>query len=216
MARWIVVLAVFFLGLPVTEAGASARCPPADFVLDFRVDQAVARPIINNARPQKVIAKQVGGNLHTRAQTKTYTESPVDIRFRVKPRPGGDSWCIYLSKLHIKLHIKDVNVFIAREYQPGTCQYKALMRHEMQHVSIARHHLLQYAPKIRTVMNRYARMMRPQVSRNLKKDQRRLTEGLRKNLQAQRRLMEKDLKAAQKRIDTRASYIALEKECPSW
>lgn len=49
---------------------------------------------------------------------------------------GNGSNCIWLRTIEIKLAVPEVTVYVASEYQPGNCEYNAVLAHENEHVRI--------------------------------------------------------------------------------
>lgn len=49
---------------------------------------------------------------------------------------ANGSNCIWLRRVEIKLAVPEVTVYVASEYQPGNCEYNAVLAHENEHVRI--------------------------------------------------------------------------------
>lgn len=55
--------------------------------------------------------------------------------------------CVVVHGVRI-LPMKEVTVYVAREYPVGSCNYKAVKRHEDKHVAIARRLVSEYRPRL--------------------------------------------------------------------
>ena len=44
--------------------------------------------------------------------------------------------------------MKEVTVYVAREYAPGSCNFDVIRRHEEEHVAIARRLVTEYRPRL--------------------------------------------------------------------
>lgn len=65
----------------------------------------------------------------------------VTVDASYKSRQVADAHCIWISALDAKLHYTALDLYIAAEYAPASCPYKAILAHERKHVEIARRHL---------------------------------------------------------------------------
>ena len=59
--------------------------------------------------------------------------------------------CVVVHGVRI-LPMKEVTVYVAREYPVGSCNYKAVKRHEDKHVAIARRLVSEYRPRLLQVV----------------------------------------------------------------
>lgn len=73
--------------------------------------------------------------------------SETQFKHLVVTRPSG-AICGYLREVSITLGIQTLEVFVARDYAPGSCEYEAVVRHEAEHVDIHYRTLDEYAPRI--------------------------------------------------------------------
>ena len=59
--------------------------------------------------------------------------------------------CVVVHGVRI-LPMKAVTVYVAREYPVGSCNYRAVRRHEEKHVAIARRLVAEYRPRLQRVV----------------------------------------------------------------
>jgi hypothetical protein len=68
---------------------------------------------------------------------------------KARTEPGTD--CVVFHGIRI-IPMKQVTVYVAREYPLGSCNYKAVKRHEDKHVEIARRLVSEYRPRLERVV----------------------------------------------------------------
>ena len=59
-----------------------------------------------------------------------------------------------------------VQVFVASEYQPPTCEYRAILDHENQHVSVDNGALKEFAPRFRAEVEKILATQQPVFARD--------------------------------------------------
>ncbi len=67
----------------------------------------------------------------------TETQHETDIAFAMLGVPMGKQVCVTFRKITLKLTLSS-QVHLASELKPGSCLYKAVARHEQQHVDLDR------------------------------------------------------------------------------
>ena len=63
--------------------------------------------------------------------------------------PFADGFCFWVREIEIVLRYVTPEIFIAREYEKDSCNYKALLKHELQHKDVAARILEANAPRFR-------------------------------------------------------------------
>lgn len=197
-------------------AHAAGECPKRNLDIDYRLDTVFAEPAFDNTKPKVWIESQVGGNPNTRAQTKTHLATNVSLGFTFLPHPNGRDTCAYVNKAHFKLGFDHVDVFIAQQFRPGTCQYANLIEHERQHVAIARTMLERHRPAIDSALAAEVRRVGPVSAGDRKSAGDAIGQRLSQAFKLEWKKFEAAHSGAQAAIDTKESYRALEALCPRW
>jgi hypothetical protein len=153
---------------------------------------------------------------HERALGITYAETQyaVDARSQAVPARGGH--CVYLTEVNVSFGWKRMNVYIASEFTPGTCEYKTVLDHENQHVAVNNGSLKEYAPRFRAETEKVLRTIQPVFSPDaeagmdaaLAPVQKRMSEMLAQfqDVTAQRNAP----------LDSRSNYSETGKLCANW
>ena len=86
---------------------------------------------------------------HERALGITYAESTFGAEAKSDATSARGGYCVYLNSLDVQFGWKRMQVFVASEFQPSTCEYRSVLDHENQHVSINNGALKDFAPRFR-------------------------------------------------------------------
>ena len=127
-------------------------------------------------------------------------------------------YCYWLQGIEVELLYKSLEVYVAREYKRGSCEYKAILRHEREHVAIARRNLEKFKPKVRYALTS---LLLPTPDRPIKLASAGASEAalealLEKVLDPVYQEMQEDLNKAQAAIDTPQSYARVRAQCSNW
>lgn len=66
--------------------------------------------------------------------------------------PYGDAYCFWVKGVDVILRYETPDVYVAKEYLPGSCNYKVILGHEMEHVKVAQNYLKRYVQRVRSVL----------------------------------------------------------------
>lgn len=130
----------------------------------------------------------------------------------------GDHKCFWVEHVEARVVYRSMKIFIASEYKKGSCAYGQILRHEKEHVSIARINLNRYKARLRSALSSLSIPKPGQPVRIGKSvDPRTKMRGLFRKLVAPVfKDMMANLKAAQGKIDTPESYTRLHRRCKKW
>lgn len=132
---------------------------------------------------------------------------------------NGQAWgCAVIDKVVAHLDYQP-NIFISREYQPGTCYHQAVMAHEMKHVVTDRQILQQFAPRMRAAFAETVQKIGVQGPVPLTQLPQ-LDEQIKNTLQAAMSNVMNVLKAErdqrQAMVDTPSEYARVQALCRDW
>ncbi|MEM7226523.1 MAG: hypothetical protein AAF495_26365 [Pseudomonadota bacterium] len=128
----------------------------------------------------------------------------------------GGGYCVALSEATITVGYEDMTIYLSRDYAEGSCEFDAILEHELEHVAINEGVLRSYKTKFQEALKRVLRskrvifVHRKQEARSayLLEFQRQFEPVARKMMRA------RDQKNA--KIDTRASYERVHAKCSNW
>jgi hypothetical protein len=156
--------------------------------------------------PQEQVVGLMSSDLEIRTQAE-YVTAPV-----------GDRFCFWVDGISVVLRYQALDVYVAREYAPGSCPYNAILDHEQEHVAVARGQLDVYGPRFRSAL---ASLLIPKprspILVDSPEDAKKKTQGLFEKLLAP---ISEELKTvmaeAQADLDTPQEYWRVRRRCPNW
>jgi hypothetical protein len=130
------------------------------------------------------------------------------------PRPGG-IYCVWVTKVSASLGSPVMNVYVAQEYEPGTCEYNVIMNHENTHVRFNLETLRAWAPTISAALTEAARRRFPAVFHS-RPGANEVVNYLVDNVRATFQLMNQDMARRNATIDTPENYARENAKCHHW
>ncbi len=208
----------FLLALWAAPA-VGATCPPKPKTVKVTVDSHFAQPRYDHSRSLAEIGtlsgKPAAIGFITSGFTRGVYSTGYSFSFESAPRKGGGA-CVTLKEVKGRINYESLTVFVARDYKKGSCQYKVVLDHEMEHVAIFRKVFNKHVPRIRRKMEVVARSMRPfwvsRVERAGKEMEKRLNAALKPLVNA----MEREKVKKNAAIDTETNYRKITARCRKW
>lgn len=140
--------ALWFLAAPngAAAAGCEAPADAADFDVEVNID--VGEPTIHN----RLSKAQLGtSNIHgKRAQILGTAQTGLELSWSInyQIREWRNVYCFWVANAEVKVSYQTLDVNIAAEYEPGSCQYEAVLDHEYEHVKVAQNIMAPYGQQI--------------------------------------------------------------------
>jgi hypothetical protein len=130
----------------------------------------------------------------------------------------GEGTCFWVDHIDIELHYEALDIYIASNYDPGSCQYQAILIHENKHAAVARAYLDDYVEVIRSVLTSLAipKARSPRLVGSVTAAQEQTQATVQSLLEPVIARLRKTMEAAQSRIDSAAEYRRVEKQCARW
>lgn len=145
-----------------------------------------------------------------------------DLDIQARARPGitqhSDHVCFWLEEIDVELVYKSIEIFVAREYKRGSCEYIAILDHENKHVEIAKDNLEKFRAKIRYALTSLLipSPRRPVKVASVEEVEPYYEKLFEEVLQPIYEEMWEDLISAQAAIDTPQSYAKVNARCTNW
>ena len=210
--------AVWLVGTP--SAAAAAGCIAPDNAQDFEVNVDVdsGEPNIHN----NLSKAQLGTtNSHgRRAQILGTANTGLELRWRIKyqVREWRNVYCFWVASANVKINYHQLDVNIAAEYEPGSCQYEAVLDHEQEHVDVAQNIMSPYAQQIQQALTTLAipTAHLPSVANSPEIAREEVEEVFRQTLLPVRDQMGKLLRERQAEVDSIENYRRTWRQCRKW
>lgn len=153
----------------------------------------------------------------TRSLGVTYAETKFNLSAGSRVRAESDgSYCVALAELTAEFGFERMEVYIAREFAYGSCQYNAILDHENQHVSINQAVLEDFAPLVRAALEREVAKLTPVRVADASDGVNLLLTRLQARLDGLAKAFHDQRDARNAAIDTVENYRALGELCPAW
>jgi hypothetical protein len=209
-------------GLFVPPVAAADRCAPYAhaIALDFETLRPPVR--VNNALNVTAIRDMIRGQIepgldaHREALGVTVSRPvlSLDARTRIELRVNG--LCVYLESVHAEFGFRNLDVYVASEYPPDTCEHRAILDHENQHVAIARDALTAHAGQMRLNLERILGEQRPVLARDGQRATRAILDDIAKRANSELDAFYGEMDARNRVIDSQPNYEAIAEICKNW
>lgn len=203
-----------------TQGATAAECEAPDDTGSFEVNVHIdaGEPRISNNLSK---AQLSGRNSHGRRRQILGTmQGDVDLRWFIKYgiREYRDGICFWVASADVELAYRQLDVNIASEYEPGSCQYEAILDHENEHVQVARSIMSPYAQQIRASLTTLSipTPHLPSVADSPQQARAQVNEVFRRQLMPVRERMFRLLRAKQAEVDTGENYRRTFRQCRRW
>lgn len=145
----------------------------------------------------------------------------TDFRYAIKtsarlvPMRGG-GYCAEPVTFDLDIGYSDFVVYIDRQYRKGSCEFRAILEHENEHVSLYRAYLAKYLPTIQRQAHRAAAGVRPVFVRNPNLGPKRIQNQVQRLIAPLIKRLNREADASNARIDTAKSYRKVQALCRNW
>jgi len=222
--RWCYLVPAFLLataGFAATADDASAagcRAPRNSSDFEVRVDIDTGRPIVYNQLSKSELGTS---NLHGRNhQILGNTQSGLELRWSINYQVSNwrNVYCVWAASADVKLSYQQLDINIAREYLPGSCEYEAVLDHENEHVEVAQRVMRPYARQIQQALTSLdIPTARAAAVVNSPEDARTEIEAaFQRTLQPVRDQLVRALKQQQSYVDSPENYRRTAQRCQNW
>ena len=146
--------AALMFGLLVPAGPArSAECPGDDdapYDIDLDIDTPNAR--LHHDRSISELGQMT---IHSpRGRILGLAKTALDFSWRVSfgAESLDEGHCVWVSGLHLTARYPTPDIYVAREYRKGSCQYRTILDHEAQHVQISKATIQRYLPRLHMLL----------------------------------------------------------------
>ena len=196
--------------------GFGRKCPGSpDTPYEVKVRMEMPPASINH---DLSIAKLSKGKFHGKILGKAAGRVEVKFATEYSAVPHGNQFCFWVQSIPVILRHSSIEIYIAKEYGTRSCQYRAILGHEKDHVRVAQDNLERYTPRIRSALTSLLipTGRAPQVVASPEQAKREVNALARKLLGPVYRNMFADLKKAQAAIDSPEEYRRVFRRCRNW
>lgn len=201
--------------------GEQARCAPYRTAIKLNFITKSPSPVYNHRLNITGIANVLRSTgqapaPHQTALGVTLTRTMFGLQGASSSIKRDGGFCIYLTSVDVEFGWERVEVYLPSEFPEGTCEYRTILDHENQHVSINRAVLRDFAPEIRARIEALLRAHQPIFARSPAGSADTAIQGLHQQLKGMLDEFEKVQYARNAVIDSPSNYKALSTMCKDW
>lgn len=206
----------------ILAAGLACPAAPAPAVtLDFQNTPAQYTSAMTSAQlGQFKIDTKFSHGPREVFKTGGLTQSNVKTTYKLKTSalndPNTSQSCAWIESISLQVAYEPT-VYIASEYQAGSCRYNVTAQHELRHVNTDVITLNEYTRDLQASVQALAAQMHvrgPFATTNIDRVRDELNQTVANVVQAQSDTMERRRFQRQQLIDTRQEYLRLSGQCP--
>jgi len=217
------LLASLGLSAPAVAAADKATCPSAQEV-GVRASIEV-RPVVpavkyrydaGRAQLTQMMSQQ-GSNAGGHSNVLGLTHGTFKANWQIMPHSirRGNYFCHYLKTANVTLEVPELTVYIAKEYQQGSCQFHVILTHENEHVRVNQSMVQKYAPIMKETLYRAVPSVSPIASYN-NHGGNVLEQALNPTVKFVLQQMYAERNRGNGLIDTSESYKRTSQQCARW
>ncbi len=215
-------LLILLLLIVATPALAASRgCAPygSAIQLDFQTLRPDVRTSMNlntTGIRDLVRGKSTGLDSHSEPLGVTLTTPTFAVDARTRIETLGGVSCVYLESLRAEFGYRSMEIYVANEYPTGSCEYRAILDHENQHVNLSRATLGDHAGRLRLEIERVLGTLRPVQTRDYRGATKALLDDVTRRVQPALNAFYRDVDARNAVIDSPSNYKAIGTICKDW
>jgi len=201
------------------EVALGADCAPRaaeDFEIDVRIEVPQA-PIIRDHGSAALTQATFHGT-GSRVLGLMVPKFDITTQGNYGIKPHGDAHCFWVAGISAELLYRSIDIYVAKEYSRSSCNYRAILQHEQEHVNVARQNLQRFALRIRGALTslNIPRADAPIKVASPEAAEAEMRRIFAKILEPEYREMLLDLQQAQARVDSPAEYRRVRRRCKKW
>ncbi len=212
-------------GLGVSApADAAARCPGPEAPPEVSLEIKPGRVVYDASKSRKQIQRLQsgrGGAKSSKRGWKPIGLTLTELKFRMNISVStisrsDDRYCATVAGVKATLGYEKITVHVDKRYRRGSCQYRSVLQHEKEHLSIFRGVLDRYAPKVERRLTQAATGLRPITAGSPQQAANKLQNALQRRMEPLFKEMNRTLDRENDTIDTAANYKREQARCRKW
>lgn len=204
------------------SAAAAGPCAPSRTPITLDFTTKASPPIYNNRLTVSGIRTLFAtrgeplGERHQKALGVTYVETAFAMQAATRIRPQGRGYCVYLDRLEADFGWDRMEVYVAAEYKPGSCEHRMILDHENQHVGINQRALRDSAPRVRAALETILRDQGPLYVTDASRGSDQALSAIQSRMSGSLEAFQRMMAEGNGVIDTDSNYEAVSQMCEGW
>ncbi|WP_153111272.1 hypothetical protein [Propionivibrio limicola] len=152
--RYATLLLLSLLTQPLpAHAQACGDLPPPSVTLR-RIEEPVTLNTSYDYKSITVLArKELQSNQRVLGLTRAKSQIRFDVRAHIR-RDRDGRWECVSPQITVSYGFSPMTVYVANEFPPGSCAYREIHAHELQHVEVYLKHLDKITPTLKETLNK--------------------------------------------------------------
>ncbi len=200
---------------------AASVCEPSGHTpyVDFTVNPGQAQYFTNKGKNDLIALNRTYGQSVAGWSPVglTLADRGMSIGVTVRSAQLPDGWyCSEVASVAASIQYNSIDVYVAREYARGTCQYNAILDHERRHVGVFHDTLSEFSPRIERALYSALDRMKPLHNRNHEVAAQKIQNKLEQSVSSIFREFDRVLANRNGKLDTKENYTKELENCLSW
>lgn len=203
----------------VATAARADVCPILDgVVVNVRLLDPAPNVVASSNLKQINSKAQAHGLLKRGSMVLGLTQSEVgtSMNMRFRGQGIGAITCISVDRIDASFGHAKLEVQLPKEYARGSCQYKTVLRHEMEHVRVNREGVRKYAQVLKRALEKAVNHFNPRQTASMDSGQDAAKRILQKTVQGVVAAFNKDVNAQHALIDQPGGPFDANGACREW
>ena len=205
------------------QAQANKRCPAPNTSVKINVKNTLAKVIYKTGHSRSDLERlQLRQGRHTsRGKWKILGLTKTEYKYSIKTtanfkNTAGGRFCAYPVSYDLYVGYADFLIYIDRKYPTGSCEYRAILKHENAHVAIYKSYLKRYLPYIKKQLRAAALGVHPVVVSTTNLGTKNMQEQVQRRIRPLILKLNREADHSNARIDTPKSYREVQLLCDNW
>jgi hypothetical protein len=207
------------LSVQPVRAAAPPACPPSAAPIKLSFNTITKPPTYNHRLTLAGVAGLAGSRgSAARRRTLGLTSSitSFDVGAETSVEKVGNLFCTYVTSVDVNFGWNSLDVYVPIDFPQGSCEYRAILDHENQHVANLRATLREFAPRARARLEDVLSRAKPAPSRRQNGGGEVLLAPVRVQLNALLREFNALRDVRDSQIDNPSNYAAVTALCKNW
>ncbi len=222
LALFVAAVSAAFFAPQNAEAAQGSVCPPYKKAITLNFKTLTPPPVYNNRLSiqgiQNLFREHTEAVLgpHESALGITYAESTYSAQTQSMAMQVRGGYCVYLTNIDAEFGWKRMQVYIASEFAPGTCEYNSVLDHENQHVAVNNGALREFAPRFRAEIERALSVQQPVFAGNADAAMETAFKNVSRGMDNTLAQFQDTMAARNAPLDSASNYAATAELCANW
>jgi hypothetical protein len=176
------------------------------------------RPKLHRNRSIKELGRMFGHRKKGNVLGLTQTQLDFGWETHIRSYREGGSYCFWIAGLTLTARYPTPDIYVAKEHFPGTCPYRAILRHEEEHVRRTRETIKRFEPRLRQALTslRLPTWRRPWLVADTGAAQKQLKDLVNELVEPIYKQIASVLEKEHAALDSERSYRRVFRKCSDW